>query len=116
MEKYNKIKKLEEFENIYNKNKNDFNNNVINNSSINLIQAKKSKYKEQFINDYLYEFSKKSNYELLKELTSNLIEFRKLCIHQKSNKSIPLSDISSNYLLFHHLEKNLIEINISATC
>ena len=101
---------MEDFENIYNKNKNDYNNNAINNSSMNLIQRKQSKYKEQFINDYLDEFSKKSNNELLKELTSNLIKFRKLCINQKSNKSLPLSDISSNYLLFHHLEKNLIEI------
>ena len=67
-------------------------------------------YRNIYINESLYNFNKNSKNELLNELINNLIEFRKLYFDNETNKSLTLSYISSNYLLYHHLEKNLIEI------
>ena len=68
-------------------------------------------YKEIYINESLYNFNKNSKNELLNELINNLIEFRKLYFDiETNNKSLTLSYILSNYLFYHNLEKNLIEI------
>ena len=54
---------------------------------------------------------KKYEGHLLNELIENLIEFRKLCHNKKGKNTFILSNILSNYLFFHYLEKNLIEIS-----
>ena len=92
-----------------NKNRNNYNNEVFNESSRNLIKLPKNR--NLYINESLYQFNKLSNNVLLDELITNIIEFRKSFTDKKIIKSFPLSAISSNFLLFHHIEKNLIEIS-----
>ena len=70
-----------------------------------------SKYKDKYINESLLDFSKSEKNSLLEELVNNIIDFRKKCIHKKENDNKILDTIISNYLLFHNVEKNLIEIS-----
>ena len=70
-----------------------------------------SKYKDKYINESLLDFSKSEKNSLLEELVNNIIDFRKKCVHKKENDNKIMDTIISNYLLFHTVEKNLIEIS-----
>ena len=85
---------------------NNYNNDNFNESSKNLKRLSKNRI--LYINESLYQFNKKANNEFLDELITTKIEFRKSLKDKKILKSFPLSTISSNYLLFYHIEKNLI--------
>ena len=69
------------------------------------------KYKDKFINESLVAFSKEENNKILDELVNNLINFRKKCINQEEKDIKIKNTIINNYLLFHNVEKNLIEIS-----
>ena len=86
--------------------------------NINKTQVKKerkdsysSKYKDKFVNEYLLNFSKKEKNKILEDLVNNIIAFRKKCINQQQSDLKERNEIASNYLLFHNLEKNLVEIS-----
>ena len=69
------------------------------------------KYKDKFINESLLNFSKSEKNNLLEELVNNIINFRKKCINKDENINKIRNSIISNYLFFHNIEKNLIEIS-----
>ena len=69
------------------------------------------KYKNIYINESLYNLNKTSNNDILNELITNIIDFRKSLMNEETQKSFSLLNISSNYMLFHYIEKNLIEIS-----
>ena len=70
-----------------------------------------TKYKDKFINESLLNFSKEEKNPLLKELVNNIIDFRKKCVNQNENDIKIKKIIAGNYLFFHDIEKNLIEIS-----
>ena len=106
---------MNDYENFYNFNNNNNNNYIFNDmlrlSSKNLENISKSRNKNQYINESLLAFNKMSKNYMLDDLVTNIIEFKKMCCDPAQNKSFSLSNISSNYLLYHQLEKNLIEIS-----
>ena len=69
------------------------------------------KYKVKFINESLIAFSKEENNKILDELVNSIINFRKKCINQEEKNIKIKNTIINNYLLFHNVEKNLIEIS-----
>ena len=68
-------------------------------------------YKDKYINEYLLNFSKKEKNSHLNELVNNIIDFRKKCLNMDKKDNKIRKIIASNYLLFHNLEKNLIEFS-----
>lgn len=103
---------MNDYENFYNfSNNNLIFNELIRLSLKNLDHTTKSRNKNQYINESLLAFNKISKNDMLDELITNIIEFKKMCCNPGQNKSFSLSCISSNYLLYHQLEKNLIEIS-----
>ena len=86
---------------------------------INLVQEHKTreeenyfiKYKDKYINESLLDFSKKEKNSFLSELIHNLLNFRKKCLKQKKLDNKERINIAANYLLFHKIEKCLIEIS-----
>ena len=69
------------------------------------------KYKYKYINEYLFNFSNKDKNAHLKELVNNIIDYRKKFLNREKNDDKIEKRLASNYLLFHNLEKNLIEIS-----
>jgi len=57
------------------------------------------------------DFSKKEKNSFLSELIHNLLNFRKKCLKQKKLDNKERINIAANYLLFHKIEKCLIEIS-----
>lgn len=103
---------MNEYENFYNfNNNNHIFNDILRLSSKNLENIPKSRNKNQYINESLLAFNKMAKNDMLDDLVTNIIEFKKMCYDPGQNKSFSLSNISSNYLLYHQLEKNLIEIS-----
>ena len=103
---------MNEYENFYNFNNNNYIFNELLRISIkNSGNISKSRNKNQYINESLLAFNKISKNDMLDDLITNIIEFKKICCDPGQNKSFSLSNISSNYLLYHQLEKNLIEIS-----
>ena len=103
---------MNDYENFDNFNNNNYIfNDITRLSSKNLEKISKSRNKSQYINESLLDFNKISKNDMLDDLVTNIIEFKKMCCDPVQNKSFSLSNISSNYLLYHHLEKNLIEIS-----
>ena len=103
---------MNDYENFDNFNNNNYIfNDITRFSSKNLEKISKSRNKSQYINESLLDFNKISKNDMLDDLVTNIIEFKKMCCDPVQNKSFSLSNISSNYLLYHHLEKNLIEIS-----
>ena len=86
-------------------------NDLLNKSSSDLNYL--SKYRNLYINESLLKFNENSEDEMLNELITNIIDFRKSIKDDviKAQKFLPFSNISSNFMLFHYIEKNLIEIS-----